>query len=1262
MDAEQYYQSIQRDLPEDHATLQGWKQEKRNDNEWGTEEDLLWEDTWKSTTDAFLEAAAETYPRPPGDTRHGLHALLAFHSWKHRHTITLHPLDHNPHRWTPEDDATAAITVQQSPENPEEYHITWNDPAPHPPASPTLPDVFATISAELQEAKGPQQLDKEMPQAPSPPTTQGQPRTEPPTQPITTMELPPQHRTTLDRNGFRDLPREWAVHNGTLRWDEITPGLRAIRLHSITEPTTTWALPTDRHQLLLTVQGDATITPTEGDPVTAAPAHAVHIPPQASSAPMTVHPGPTPWQAIVITYPAPNDHTHTWQQRWEDIWGDLLQEHLGLTRTHHTLHPIRGVGQAPHGIHAPGVWAYTTPINPQAAEDIKTALSIQQAQIQTPHRNTQRGYTIWWAYQDHDTLTPQPGAPPLDTNTTALLQAATAAATQVGAPETLGPQYLVETKVAPHAKAQDEPPTPKPLHPPLKLEPTEHTPQDEWATHYIIPHTTTRKNDAAKITVTRHLPHTTQVYELTAPNVLVTRRRHDERYTIQAEGAAATTLYTWATRGDLPHPNLHHAPSWPTPFHTADRPNKKPKHTGVHTPAQEAQHRHDARRKARTLQDDHTIPRISAPPARVSDTTHNRTITGITTDCLNPAASRADAVWISEGRSHTRAVARLHNIQPHKLQRAVGPFAVHVTPYGIDHPRCEHHDPPCSTPCTSPLRQPLPAPTITGNMYLGTVPGDPGIYILPNRSREHAIPLHGVESLALGPPPPKHQHQHIPGDKRTQAPDGGKKAQQRALAHITVHPAAHLPKDFGTERHIVLEGQAHHIITAALYTLAAHERHWDPTTIPAMPPPPQGPKDPVTPFHSDQLLSRRAAPHLHPSKIATAIASWDTLDTPPQQPAIHILKADAQWWVLHWAHGVLMAAEAYTPEIDPEDPPRGQQRLLQATTLTGREGAPWEALHTALYWAQGSPNGPDTPEPTEAWVMQAKAMRNYHLHHPFDDSPAALPWPTDPPETVRKLADIIRSHAKAKMQTPAEPPLRDPDQQATHPLFKPHAPPAPLPPVPPKGARRQRGAPAPNQAGKAATPRPPASHPTHPANPDQASSSSALPPLPPPHPDQASSSSSLPSLPPHHSDQASSSCSLPPPAPPPPKAYPGFQKGAKVQQPFLNDHTGDSIWCEGTIQYRLKAPGDNKGPQIRVIWHRQKELDQGSSAPDKPVSYTLELTSAHPIRLRTEENKAHTGTKYTGELPPEWSQGLPPPRLPKRPPTGKKSPSPIPPP
>ena len=104
---------------------------------------------------------------------------------------------------------------------------------------------------------------------------------------------------------------------------------------------------------------------------------------------MTVDPGPTPWQAIVITYPTPNHHTNTWQQRWEGMCGDLLQEHLGLTRTPHTLHLVRGVGQATNGIHTRGLWAYATPVNPQAAEDIKTALSIQQARTQTTHRNTQ---------------------------------------------------------------------------------------------------------------------------------------------------------------------------------------------------------------------------------------------------------------------------------------------------------------------------------------------------------------------------------------------------------------------------------------------------------------------------------------------------------------------------------------------------------------------------------------------------------------------------------------------------------------------------------------------------------------------------------------------------------------------------------------------------------------------------------------------------------------------------------------------------------
>ena len=73
-----------------------------------------------------------------------------------------------------------------------------------------------------------------MPQAPPPPTTEERPQQEPLARPITKMELPQKHRTTPDRNGFENLPRERAIHNGTLRWDEITPGLQAIRSHAIT--------------------------------------------------------------------------------------------------------------------------------------------------------------------------------------------------------------------------------------------------------------------------------------------------------------------------------------------------------------------------------------------------------------------------------------------------------------------------------------------------------------------------------------------------------------------------------------------------------------------------------------------------------------------------------------------------------------------------------------------------------------------------------------------------------------------------------------------------------------------------------------------------------------------------------------------------------------------------------------------------------------------------------------------------------------------
>ena len=88
--------------------------------------------------------------------------------------------------------------------------------------------------------------------------------------------------------------------------------------------------------------------------------------------------------------------------------------------------------------------------------------------------------------------------------------------------------------------------------------------------------------------------------------------------------------------------------------------------------------------------------------------------------------------------------------------------------------------------------------------------------------------------------------------------------------------------------------------------------------------------------------------------------------------------------------------------------------------------------------------------------MQTNAMRNYYLGYPFNDSSPALPWPKGFPETIQKLADLTRNGAKATMQAPAEPPLRNSSQQATHPFFKPHAPPSPTIFSPAKASAKEK--------------------------------------------------------------------------------------------------------------------------------------------------------------------------------------------------------------
>ena len=123
-----------------------------------------------------------------------------------------------------------------------------------------------------------------------------------------------------------------------------------------------------------------------------------------------------------------------------------------------------------------------------------------------------------------------------------------------------------------------------------------------------------------------------------------------------------------------------------------------------------------------------------------------------------------------------------------------------------------------------------------------------------------------------------HHHQHIPGDKWSQTANGGRTAHQRALAHITVRPTAHLPQDFRTERQIVLEGQAQHTITAA----PLPRMNATATTLPSQrcQKTPHGPNNPVSRIHIDSLLHCMATTHLWPPGMEIAVAPSDAIDAP----------------------------------------------------------------------------------------------------------------------------------------------------------------------------------------------------------------------------------------------------------------------------------------------------------------------------------------------------------------------------------------------
>ena len=92
----------------------------------------------------------------------------------------------------------------------------------------------------------------------------------------------------------------------------------------------------------------------------------------------------------------------------------------------------------------------------------------------------------------------------------------------------------------------------------------------------------------------------------------------------------------------------------------------------------------------------------------------------------------------------------------------------------------------------------------------------------------HAIPLHLVEHLAVGPSPFQKRPPHTPSDRHLpDEPTHATPAAKRAIAHLTLKAEATIPQDLEGENHLMVEGLTEHFPIAAMYATASASRLWE---------------------------------------------------------------------------------------------------------------------------------------------------------------------------------------------------------------------------------------------------------------------------------------------------------------------------------------------------------------------------------------------------------------------------------------------------
>ena len=170
-------------------------------------------------------------------------SLLAYHSWRWGHQVTLHRPQSGPHQWSPEQMAKWDIVLQLTPEG---FYILTHSGLPD-----TTPTAQALPLAQPQEDDADAPPPEECYWDPPTATTEHMPHR------LTNRHLPYNYHATSDSRGRRTLPLQWASPESTFTWGGILPGAVAL--------TYLWLRDTEAHtqapgaHLLLTLEGEAAI-------------------------------------------------------------------------------------------------------------------------------------------------------------------------------------------------------------------------------------------------------------------------------------------------------------------------------------------------------------------------------------------------------------------------------------------------------------------------------------------------------------------------------------------------------------------------------------------------------------------------------------------------------------------------------------------------------------------------------------------------------------------------------------------------------------------------------------------------------------------------------------------------------------------------------------------------------------------------------------------------------------------------------------------